>query len=232
MSEASGSEAETVPRPYQRSSPPPTATALPPTCTRAMSAGDVDSTRIRMRLGRPIFTPCALTRPARPASGVTTPWRTISLAGARNPLIEIAIDRASARGLLMVAAIGNNGPDGAAAWPAAHPSVVAVTAIGPDAGLYRAAVHGPEVDFAAPGVSVWSGGIDGAGRFDSGTSFAVPFVTAAGAAWLARGGAADADAFRAAFAQTARDLGAPGRDPEFGDGLIELADACAADTTK
>ena len=156
----------------------------------------------------------------------------ISLAGARNPLIEIAIDRASARGLLMVAAIGNNGPDGAAAWPAAHPSVVAVTAVGPDAGLYRAAVHGPEVDFAAPGVSVWSGGIDGAGRFDSGTSFAVPFVTAAGAAWLARGGAADADAFRAAFAQTARDLGAPGRDPEFGDGLIELADACAAATAK
>jgi len=164
--------------------------------------------------------------------GESVPLANISLAGARNPLIEIAIDRASARGLLMVAAVGNNGPDGATAWPAAHPSVVAVTAVGPDAGLYRAAVRSPEVDFAAPGISIWSGGIDGAGRFDSGTSFAVPFVTAAGAAWLARGGAADADAFRAAFARTARDLGAPGRDPEFGDGLIELADACAGNMTE
>lgn len=164
--------------------------------------------------------------------GESVPLANISLAGARNPLIEIAIDRASARGLLMVAAVGNNGPDGAAAWPAAHQSVVAVTAVGPDAGLYRAAVRGPEVDFAAPGVSIWSGGSDGAGRFDSGTSFAVPFVTAAGAAWLARGGAPDAEAFRAAFAETAHDLGAPGRDPEFGDGLIEVAEACAGDTTQ
>ena len=40
------------------------------------------------------------------------------------------------------------------------------------------------------------------------------------------------EAFRAAFAQTARDLGAPGRDPEFGDGLIELAGACSGDTTQ
>ena len=53
--------------------------------------------------------------------GEAVPLANISLAGARNPLIEIAIDRASARGLLMVAAVGNDGPDGATAWPAAHP---------------------------------------------------------------------------------------------------------------
>jgi minor extracellular protease Epr len=164
--------------------------------------------------------------------GESVPLANISLAGAPNPLIEIAVDRASARGLLMVAAVGNDGPDGSTAWPAAHPAVVAVTAVGPDAGLYRVAARGPEVDFAAPGISIWSGGIDGAGRFDSGTSYAVPFVTAAGAAWLARGGTADADAFRAAFAQTSRDLGAPGRDPEFGEGLIELAGACTGDTAQ
>ena len=41
--------------------PSPTRTAAPPTCTRVTSAGDVASTRTCTRLGRPIFTPCALT---------------------------------------------------------------------------------------------------------------------------------------------------------------------------
>jgi subtilisin family serine protease len=81
-------------------------------------------------------------------------------------------------------------------------------------------------------VSIWSGGIDGAGRFDSGTSFAVPFVTAAAAAWLAQGGSADPAGFRTAFSATAGDLGAAGPDAEFGHGLISLAGACSPDAAQ
>jgi hypothetical protein len=160
------------------------------------------------------------------------PLVNVSLAGNRNPLITLAIDRASARGMLLVAAVGNAGPAAGISWPAAHPDVIAVTAIGPDAAIYEFAGRGPEVDFAAPGIGIWSPGTDGVGRFDSGTSFAAPFVTAAAAAWIAAGHDPNADRLRTDLAKRAGDLGAPGRDPEFGIGLINLADACREEPTQ
>ena len=83
------------------------------------------------------------------------------------------------------------------------------------------AVRGNHIAFAAPGV-----GLPAPGRNAtlSGTSYAVPFVTAAFAIAMMT---EQADAALARLAASAVDLGAPGRDPVFGWGLIKQpATAC------
>jgi hypothetical protein len=79
-------------------------------------------------------------------------------------------------------------------------------------------------------VRIWTPGPTPPGSYYTGTSFAAPFVTAAAAARLADGMTADADRIADSLAVTAVDLGAPGKDPVFGRGLIQLANPCGQPT--
>lgn len=151
----------------------------------------------------------------------------VSLAGADNLLMDLAVEQASARGAVLVAAAGNGGPSGPPAYPAALDPVIAVTAVDVDGRLYDQASRGDYVDLAAPGVRVRSPAASGSG-FETGTSFAAPFVTAIVAAELAAGAPDDATALHALLAKTSRDLGLPGRDPEFGWGLVQSRGLCGA----
>ena len=63
----------------------------------------------------------------------------MSLAGPPNALLETMTDELSNNGVIIVAAAGNEGPNAAPAFPAAYPSVVAVTAIDASGGIYIAA---------------------------------------------------------------------------------------------
>src|SRR5690606_13341212 len=54
---------------------------------------------------------------------------TISLVGPDNKLLALAVQRAQARGLLIVAAVGNDGPAAPPAYPAAYPGVLGVTGV-------------------------------------------------------------------------------------------------------
>lgn len=145
---------------------------------------------------------------------------TISLVGPDNKLLSAAISRAQQRGMLIVAAVGNDGPAAPPAFPASYRGVFAVTGVDarnralPEAGR---ALH---VDFAAPGDAVFAA--TGAGSADRlrGTSFAAPLV----AGRLARHYPAPA-IDRIAPAVTAlvleaRDLGRRGRDKIYGHGLV------------
>ena len=58
-----------------------------------------------------------------------------------------------ARGHLLVAAVGNDGPAARPLYPAAFEPVVAVTAVDKQKKIYRWANQGPQVDFAAWGVN-------------------------------------------------------------------------------
>lgn len=149
----------------------------------------------------------------------------VSLAGPFNKLLERAVGQAASRGLTIVAAVGNDGPDADPRYPAAYPQVIAVTAVDADRRIYRDAVRGPQVDIAAPGVDVFvSSGTTG--RFVTGTSIAAPFVSARILADQSLLAAPDAEALRRAIAATAEDLGGPGPDPEFGAGLLRAETAC------
>jgi subtilisin family serine protease len=147
----------------------------------------------------------------------------ISLAGDDNDLVALAVEKAAAKGVALVASAGNGGRDAAPAYPAALDEVIAVTAVDADARRYPEANLGDYIDLAAPGVRIPAGGApDG---YATGTSFAAPFVTAV-AATLAANLPADAEALDEALAAHSRDLGAPGRDPEFGWGLVQAPKVC------
>lgn len=155
----------------------------------------------------------------------------LSLGGAGDAVLEAAFARLRDRPVLLVAAAGNNGPDAAPVYPAAYPGVLAVTAVDAARQPYAQANHGPYVGLAAPGVDVWvpvpAAAVPGAaampGQYVSGTSFASALVSAT----LARASAAwwqlPKPTQLASLCRASQDLGASGRDPVFGCGLLSGA---------
>ena len=66
----------------------------------------------------------------------------MSFAGPMDPLLERIIKAAADKGVIFIAAAGNNGPKGAPAYPAAYPEVIAATATDEEDGLYGKANRG------------------------------------------------------------------------------------------
>src|SRR3546814_17000765 len=79
---------------------------------------------------------------------------TISLVGPDNKLLAAAVTRAQQRGMLIVAAVGNNGPAAPHAYPASYRGVLAVTGVDAKDRLLPEAGRALHVDFAAPGDDV------------------------------------------------------------------------------
>lgn len=150
----------------------------------------------------------------------------LSLSGPPNAVLEQAIDRALARGMILIAAAGNGGPGGKPAYPAAYPGVIAVTAVDHEMRIYSRATRGDYIALAAPGVGLKMVVAPSSEASRSGTSFAVPYVTAAVASLLARDSALDDAAVTRLLSSSARDLGRPGRDPVYGWGLLQTAGIC------
>ncbi len=151
----------------------------------------------------------------------------MSLSGPANTTLESVLTRLSGpNGALVLAAAGNAGPGALVSYPAGYPDVIAVTAVDRRGQVCRRAQRGPHLDLAAPGVEVWSATSISGFRPKTGTSFAVPFATAAAAILMSRDPsttpAGVADALRAQV----RDLGAPGPDAVFGAGLLALGNLC------
>lgn len=143
----------------------------------------------------------------------------ISLTGPANRLLEQSMLTARERGIVLIAAAGNNGPFADPLYPAAYPQVVAVTAVSRDKTVYRWANQGQHIDFSALGVALPTAGRGGDIAYESGTSLAAPIVTAFAACQLFRT-AGDVDRALAGLRAMAEDLGDEGRDPVYGDGLL------------
>ena len=154
----------------------------------------------------------------------------MSFAGDANAVVALALRRVTAGHAVVVAAAGNGGPTAPPAFPADEPGVIGVTAVDSHSQPYAGANRGEHIDFAAPGVRIWTPGPTPPGSYHTGTSFAAPFVTTAVAARLASGATADADRIVDSLAMSATDLGPPGKDPVFGRGLIQLANPCSQPT--
>jgi len=156
----------------------------------------------------------------------------LSLAGPPNVLLERQVADLSDDGMVIVAAAGNGGPKAPPAYPAAYSQVIAVTAVDRSRRAYRRAGQGEHIDLAAPGVDIWTAASVSGARTKTGTSFAAPFVTAAAALLKsARPQATSAD-IEATLGGSADDLGAPGKDPVFGWGLMNVRAACDAGAKK
>ena len=141
-----------------------------------------------------------------------------------SPVMEMAVTYAYTMGVTVVAAAGNYGitSDPRVLCPAASPHAIAVGATDQSNNRASFSNYGPELDLAAPGVSIYSTTLGGGYDYKSGTSMATPFV--AGAAALLAGWPqfSTPDAIRIALEATALDLGAVCRDPYFGAGLVQV----------
>jgi hypothetical protein len=153
-----------------------------------------------------------------------------------DPAIRSAVDLAIARGSLVVAASGNDGEDGnVLTYPAAYAHVLTVAATQPDGSVAPWSSRSRFVDLAAPGAQIPVATVDpatgGTGWApEDGTSFATPIVSAAAAwIWTVRP-TLDAGQVAQILRSTATDIGAPGRDPSSGYGLLNLPAALSAPT--
>jgi hypothetical protein len=138
-----------------------------------------------------------------------------------------AVAYARSKGVTVIAAAGNNNSS-TPHYPAAHPGVIAVSAVDQTKAKAYFSNYGAYVDVAAPGVNILSTYLnDGLGAM-SGTSMASPHV--AGVAALIEGAAPGLtpDQVEQALVASVTDLGTPGRDDVFGHGLVDAPRAVQA----
>ncbi len=151
----------------------------------------------------------------------------MSLGGKGDATLAIGIAQAIRKGLIVVAAAGNGGQGATASFPAALPDVIAVTAIDVESKIYSQATRGEYVMVSAPGVDVWAPQRGGGGSYVSGTSFASAWVSGALAIAASQSSAFDRTRVTQALCTSSRDLGASGRDTDFGCGLLQVTDFAA-----
>jgi hypothetical protein len=154
----------------------------------------------------------------------------MSFAGPKDALIERGIAAAAAKGIVMVAASGNAGPKSPPLYPAANTNVIAVSATDAQDKLFAASNRGSHIALAAPGVDIFLPAPDEKYQMASGTSFSAAYVSGLAALMLERNPALKPDEVRAILMRTARDLGAPGRDDQFGAGEADAYAAVSAVT--
>lgn len=140
---------------------------------------------------------------------------TISLVGPRNPVLGRAIASAQRKGVVIVAAVGNDGPASPPSYPASYESVVAVTAVDGKRRALIEAGRALHLDYAAPGADIYGRNAKGRRMRLRGTSFATPLVAARAAQAIGQG-----SDWRSALDREAEDLGKKGHDDVFGRGLV------------
>jgi subtilisin family serine protease len=156
----------------------------------------------------------------------------LSFSGPENAILREVTERAAAQSVVLVAAAGNGGAGAAPAYPAAWPHVIAVTAVDRSGRIYRQANQGPYISLAAPGVGVWTAASVSGGRLKSGTSYAVPFVTASIAVQRMRAPRQSVSQTVSQLLSCAQDLGAAGFDPVYGHGLLSAPGYCKGEASE
>ncbi len=156
--------------------------------------------------------------------------------------IESAYATTYAAGIVHFASAGNNGT-GTIAYPSSVAFVNSVAALASSGARAGFSQFGPGLDFIAPGASVISADITGAGGYVpgdyvivNGTSFASPYAAGVAALVLSKNASLTASEVEGIMQSTARDMGSVGYDTGFGWGLVDAhaallatPSACVAD---
>jgi len=102
----------------------------------------------------------------------------ISLVGPANRLVARTVQQVRARGIQLVASVGNDGPAAPPQYPASYPGVVAITGVDARGKALVEAGKATHLDFAAPGADM-AAALPGQGYARvRGTSFAAPLAAA------------------------------------------------------
>ncbi len=138
-----------------------------------------------------------------------------------------AVEYAVSKNVIIVAAVGNNGErdPSQALYPAAYDGVVGVGAYAEDGAICKFSHINSTVDVTAPGDQIVTLDrlSDQAYCTVSGTSFAVPHVTALAVMAKQSDPEMTVSDFETLLRQTARDAGAPGYDTSYGYGMVSAA---------
>lgn len=169
----------------------------------------------------------------------------LSLGGSASDVLKDAIDYAEQKGVIIVAAAGNNASQNYNLYPAAWPSVVSVSAVGPQDEFAFYSSFG-KVDLSAPGgvVSqdrngdglknakdcvdaecIYSTSLNNGYANLAGTSMAAPFVSGTAALLISAKPQLTKDEVITALESSADDLGDAGKDIKFGYGRINALKA-------
>lgn len=143
------------------------------------------------------------------------PVVSISLVGPANPLLARVVVAAQGRGMIIVAAVGNDGAASPPSYPASYPGVIAVTGVDGRNRVLIEAGRATHLDYAAPAADMLAANARGGAAPVRGTSFAAPLV----AAMIARAYPAP-DPGRRAGALARVDAGAERLGRKYGRGLV------------
>ena len=167
-----------------------------------------------------------------------TPARIVNLSfasGIRSTMEESACDDARAAGVLLIAAVGNQGRT-TPQYPAAYGSVLGVGATARDGSTPSYSNRGTYVDLAAPGGTANDGilvaGRTPGGALDylspNGTSFSAPHVTGVAALLLSVRPELTVAELENLLLTTAQDIGPTGYDTRSGHGIVDAFAALTA----
>ncbi len=151
----------------------------------------------------------------------------LSLGGSSpSPALHEVVRYASERGVLIVAASGNERAEGNTPnYPAAYPETLAVGATGYGDEVTGFSNTGDFIDLVAPGVDIATTIPNNGYVLATGTSFASPFVSGAAALIMTLRPDLSNHDVRCVLAISADDRGAPGRDSEYGYGRLNVLTA-------
>jgi type VII secretion-associated serine protease mycosin len=139
-----------------------------------------------------------------------------------------AVQRAIAADVVVVASSGNKPGDHDVLFPAAYPGVLAIGAIDRSGKIADISVTGPQVALTAPGTGIL--GCDAASGYVTGDGTSASTAIVAGAAALVRSKYPSMSAAEVVhrLTATAKDAGPPGRDDQYGYGILNLVGALTA----
>ena len=153
----------------------------------------------------------------------------LSMGGEENDEEREAIRKAIASDVVVVASIGNRPESDQVEFPAAFPGVVAVGAVDQTGNHADVSVTGPEVVLSAPGVDIVTPGRDLLYGTGTGTSPAAAIVSGVAALVRSKYPTMSAAEVVHRLTATAIDKGPPGRDDQYGYGIVNPVAALTAD---
>lgn len=135
-------------------------------------------------------------------------------------VLRQAISYANDKGVLMVAAAGNDGYT-TMPYPAAYETVIAVTAVDANGKQALFPNQSTSIDIAAPGVSILTAKENFGTTLFTGTSAAAPFVSGTLASMLSAEHSLAPKQVVDLVKNYLNDAGSPGEDSAYGDGVID-----------
>lgn len=146
-----------------------------------------------------------------------------------SPLVHSAVEYATQQGVVIFAPSGNDG-DQALAYPAAYQDVYAVGAIDANGRHVAFSNYHPHLDVSAPGYQINTIGENGDYVISSGTSFSNITMAAGVAILLSEDPNLTPHQATDILLNNLNDAGAPGHDPFYGTGHLDIGRALRSST--